>query len=99
MRDIKKGEEILRDFNEERVYAYYRDEYDTVWDMVGMGEEEGIDFKEYIKQESMEEVEGKEGTFNQTFAIVILNEIFLFAWQLFLVYKFLQWLGVDREVE
>ena len=99
MRDIKKGEEILRDVHEERVYAYYRDEYDTVWDMVGMGEEEGIDFKEYIKQESMEEVEGKEGTFNQTFAIVILNEIFLFAWQLFLVYKFLQWLGVDREVE
>ena len=95
MRDIKKGEEILRDVYEERAYAYayYRDEYDTVWDYVGLGEEEGISFKEYIKEESMEEVKGKEGVFI-AFAIEILNEIFLFGCQLFLVYKLLQWLGL-----
>jgi len=94
MRDIKKGEEILRDIHEERVYAYYRDEYDTVWDHVGLGEEEDI----VLSMEEAGEEERKEGiSFTASFAIEILNEIFLFVCQLFLVYKLLQWLGVDEK--
>ena len=92
LRDMKKGEEILRDVNEERVYAYYRDEYDTVWDHVGLGEEEGV----VLSMEEAGEEERKEGMLGlgltASFAIGILNEIFLFGCQLFLVYKLLQWL-------
>jgi len=94
LRDIKKGEELLRDVNEERAYAYayYRDEYDTVWDHVGLGEEEGI-FESMEEVEEVEEEERREGMLGlgltASFAIEILNEIILFVCQLFLVYKLL----------